>query len=250
MSVHADSQTRWDTHTKTVPRGRWPHRPHTQIKTLILRDILITDAASKSTYRTCCRMSFSLPSSEWPGSKELRRFPFAESLRSFSHVRKGGLSQQQVWWAGGQGEATHAKETWLLTFTLGTRPLILNFAETQRRFALSISITVKHDLYLILFFFFFGHASQGSNSWQRCNQSCSSDNARSLTLWATEEFLYWILICHFIFLFWGAALAAYGGSQARGWIGATAVGLHHGHSNTGSEPHLHPKPQLMAMPDP
>ena len=155
MSVHADSQTRWDTHTKTVPRGRWPHRPHTPIKTLILRDILTTDAASKSTYRTCCRMSFSLPSSEWPGSKELRRFPFAESLRSFSHVRKGGLSQQQVWWAGGQGEATHAKETWLLTFTLGTRPLILNFAETQRRFALSISITVKHDLYLILFFFFF-----------------------------------------------------------------------------------------------
>ena len=31
---------------------------------------------------------------------------------------------------------------------------------------------------------------------------------------------------------------AYGNSQARGQIGATAAGLHHSHSNAGSEPHL------------
>ena len=43
---------------------------------------------------------------------------------------------------------------------------------------------------------------------------------------------------------------AYEGSQARGQIGATAAGLGHSHSNTGSEPHLRPTPQLMAMPDP
>ena len=41
-----------------------------------------------------------------------------------------------------------------------------------------------------------------------------------------------------------AAPAAYGGSQARGQIEATAAGLHH--SNAGFEPRLQPKPQLMA----
>ena len=33
---------------------------------------------------------------------------------------------------------------------------------------------------------------------------------------------------------------AYGGSQARGLIGAVATGLHQRHSNVGSEPHLQP----------
>ena len=43
---------------------------------------------------------------------------------------------------------------------------------------------------------------------------------------------------------------ARGGSQARGLIGAIAVGLHHSHSNEGSEPCLQPTPQLTAMPGP
>ena len=43
---------------------------------------------------------------------------------------------------------------------------------------------------------------------------------------------------------------AHGGSQARRRIGAIATGLHQSHSNTGSEPHLQPIPQLMATPDP
>ena len=46
------------------------------------------------------------------------------------------------------------------------------------------------------------------------------------------------------------APVAYGSSQARGQIGATAACLHHSHSNRGSEPHLQPTPQLAAMPDP
>ena len=54
--------------------------------------------------------------------------------------------------------------------------------------------------------------------------------------------------------FWGvvffclfrATLAAYGGSQARGLIGAVATGPHHSHSNVGSEPRLQPTPQLTA----
>ena len=44
------------------------------------------------------------------------------------------------------------------------------------------------------------------------------------------------------------APAAYGGSQARGRIGAVA--LAYITANTGPEPHLRPTPQLTAMPDP
>ena len=51
--------------------------------------------------------------------------------------------------------------------------------------------------------------------------------------------------------FWvGSAPAAYGDAQARGRIGAVAFGLHHSHSNVGSEPRLQPIPQLTATPDP
>jgi len=61
-------------------------------------------------------------------------------------------------------------------------------------------------------------------------------------------------ICKFFFfglfaISW-AAPAAYGGSQARGPIGAVATGLRQSHSHAGSEPRLQPTPQLMAMPDP
>ena len=46
-----------------------------------------------------------------------------------------------------------------------------------------------------------------------------------------------------------AACMAYGSSQARSQIRATAVGLCHSHSNTGSETCLQPTPQLMVTPD-
>ena len=52
------------------------------------------------------------------------------------------------------------------------------------------------------------------------------------------------------FFFKMAIPVAYRSSQARGQIGAVAVGLYHSHSNTGSEPHLQPTLHLMAMPDP
>ena len=40
---------------------------------------------------------------------------------------------------------------------------------------------------------------------------------------------------------------AFGASQARGSITATAAGLHQSHSNTVSELNLQPTPQLRAM---
>ena len=54
----------------------------------------------------------------------------------------------------------------------------------------------------------------------------------------------------FSFGLFGAILAAYGSSQARGRIRAATASIHHRHSSTGSKPHLWPTPQLMAMPDP
>ena len=61
-------------------------------------------------------------------------------------------------------------------------------------------------------------------------------------------------IPYFVFFFFlvfsRAAPVAYGGSQARGPIRAVATGLCQSHSNTGSEMHLQPVPQLTATPDP
>ena len=51
---------------------------------------------------------------------------------------------------------------------------------------------------------------------------------------APQEILFYFII----FFFSRAAPAAHGGSQARGRIGATATGLHHSQSNSGSEPSL------------
>ena len=54
----------------------------------------------------------------------------------------------------------------------------------------------------------------------------------------------------FFFCLFRAPPTAYGGSQARGRIRAAVAGLHHSHSNMGSEPCLQPTPQLTATPDP
>ena len=53
-----------------------------------------------------------------------------------------------------------------------------------------------------------------------------------------------------LFAFSRASPVAYGGSQARGLIGAVATGLCQSHSNAGSEPSLRPTPQLTATLDP
>ena len=64
-----------------------------------------------------------------------------------------------------------------------------------------------------------------------------------------ERYIY-IYIYFFFFCFFRVAPMAYGGSQARGIMGATAASLCQSHSNTGPELHLQPTPQLTAMPDP
>ena len=62
--------------------------------------------------------------------------------------------------------------------------------------------------------------------------------------------LVYFILFYFIFNLFRAALMAYGGSQARGQIGAVATDLQHSHSNTGSEPCLGPTPQFTTVPDP
>ena len=59
-----------------------------------------------------------------------------------------------------------------------------------------------------------------------------------------------ILTVHSTVFVFRATPAAYGSSQARGQTGAAAAGLHHSHSNVGSEARLRPTPQLTATLDP
>ena len=63
-----------------------------------------------------------------------------------------------------------------------------------------------------------------------------------------SSFLLLLLLS--LFFFFKAALTAYGGSQARDGIGATAAGLHHSNRNARSKPCLPPTPQLTATPGP
>ena len=60
------------------------------------------------------------------------------------------------------------------------------------------------------------------------------------------NFILFYFIYLFIYLFVRAASTAYGGSQARGLIGAPVAVLHHSHSHAVSEPHLQPAPRLTA----
>ena len=55
---------------------------------------------------------------------------------------------------------------------------------------------------------------------------------------------------YYYYLLFKATPGAYGGSQARGLMGATATVLHHSHINARSEPCPQPTAQLTAMPDP
>ena len=62
-------------------------------------------------------------------------------------------------------------------------------------------------------------------------------------------FVFFVVVVVVVVAISWAAPAAYGGSQARGRIGAVATGLRQSHSNAGSEPRLQPTPQLTATPD-
>ena len=80
--------------------------------------------------------------------------------------------------------------------------------------------------------------------------ACSLPSFCSLLLSHSEGQPYGLPVLLFFFFCFLGLVPADGGSQARGPIRAVTASLHHSHSNVGSEPHLGPTPQLMAMPDP
>ena len=61
-------------------------------------------------------------------------------------------------------------------------------------------------------------------------------------------FFYFLFIFCLFAISWAASMA-YGGSQARGLIGAVAASPCQSHSNARSDPRLRPTPQLTATPD-
>ena len=83
-------------------------------------------------------------------------------------------------------------------------------------------------------------------SLRRLVSNPTSPNSRALT--GVVLGLSWSPLV--FFLFCQATAAAYGGSQARGRIGAVAASLYHNHSNVGPRLCLWPTPQLTATPDP
>ena len=87
-------------------------------------------------------------------------------------------------------------------------------------------------------------ADIGEKAFYLMTEKCSpvSDN---LDIIFPFDFIYFLI---FIFVFF--CPIAYGGSQARGLIGATAASLHQSHSNTRSELGLRLTPQLTATADP
>ena len=96
---------------------------------------------------------------------------------------------------------------------------------------------------------------QSSRSSMQCPQppACCSGNSLFFTLCYCIVFLFVFppqpeFSNFFLISIFRATLTAYGSSQARGSIGAATAGLRH--SNSGSEPHLRPTPQLRATPDP
>jgi len=73
---------------------------------------------------------------------------------------------------------------------------------------------------------------------------------RSSAISISFLFLFFFFFFFFLFAISWAAPSAYGGSQARGHIGAVATSLRQSHSSVGSKLRLQPTPQLTATPDP
>ena len=89
------------------------------------------------------------------------------------------------------------------------------------------------------------------STWWRGREDANRDGGlseRDKGICCSVSFFFFFFF--FFFCLFRAAPSAYGGSQARGLIRAIAASLSHSHSNVGSELHLRPTPQLMAMPDP
>ena len=87
----------------------------------------------------------------------------------------------------------------------------------------------------------FSTVSKGDKLLETCDPSnnfISHDKEVDILPYFPQSLGRFFVCLFFVFLPFLGRSAAYGGSQARGLIGATAVSLHHSHSNLGSKPHL------------
>uniref|UniRef100_A0A8D1ZL36 Uncharacterized protein n=1 Tax=Sus scrofa TaxID=9823 RepID=A0A8D1ZL36_PIG len=77
-------------------------------------------------------------------------------------------------------------------------------------------------------------------TWSQHDPSlCKSEMSNKyIKFWDKSIYLF----IYFYFLLFKATPVAYGGSQAKGQIRATAAGLHHSYSNAGFKMHLQPTP--------
>ena len=89
------------------------------------------------------------------------------------------------------------------------------------------------------------HKSAEQGQDEEFEESLQSDSSAQ-----THVPIFYLFIYLSFFSISGATLTAYGGSQARGPIGAIATGLRQSHTNVASKPRLRPTPQLTATPDP
>ena len=134
-------------------------------------------------------------------------------------------------------------------------------------YSLCLWICFSFAIYLHMFYFLDPHISYVIDCLFMCYISLSiiffrsnhtATNGRisfflrlsNISLCINHVFFLFVCFCFFFLLSFRASVVAYGRSRVRGWIGAVATGLHHSHSNLGSEHHLQPTPQLMATPNP
>ena len=98
-------------------------------------------------------------------------------------------------------------------------------------------------------------AEQSDNDSHGCHIQTLPGKLYRANYWFLLLLLSLSLSCFFVCLFvclFRTKTSAYGGSQVRGLIGATAAASHshsHSHSNARSMLHLQPTPQLTTMPD-
>ena len=146
----------------------------------------------------------------------------------------------------------YPKETKPLTWKDSCTPCLLqHYLQSQDMKATKVSMDRwmdKEDVIHIYNGVAFSHKQEGNlnlgGPWEHYTVLyCEISQRKTNTVWSH---LYRLYVESFFFL--RAALAAYGGSQATGQIGAVAAGQ--SHSNPRSELHLRPTLQLRAMLDP
>ena len=154
----------------------------------------------------------------------------------------GSHTSEIKWWQVLSPEAVFLTDTIFFFFFLLFRASPIAYRSSQARSQIrAIDAGLPHS-----------HSSMGSEPYTTAHSSTWSFTrvlmGQVYYHWTTTGTPITDNFYVFIYFAFRAAPVAYGSSQARGLIRAVATGLHD--SNTGSEPHLRPIPQLTEMLDP